>query len=116
MNRGSRNRSQRLTRQARVEPCVARGCQGCGGRFQHPDKRSAEPGTSGRQVAAATSLDPATVTYHVQRLQKAGLVEAKRYGRRLAIFPTGPGFRAASDPTAAAARTASAAGSPVAAG
>ncbi len=49
----------------------------------------AQPGASGRNVATATGLDPATVTYHVQRLQRAGLVEARRRGRQLAIFASG---------------------------
>ncbi len=54
-----------------------------------------EPGRSGRQLAAASGLDPATVNYHLRRLRDAGLVEARRNGRSLAVHPTGQGLRIA---------------------
>jgi predicted transcriptional regulator len=49
------------------------------------------PGASAKEVAAATGLDAATVTHHVQRLQAAGLVEAHRVGRSLSLKATSLG-------------------------
>ncbi len=51
------------------------------------------PGRSGIQLAAETGLDPATVTYHLQRLAKGGLVDRRRAGRSLAVHPTELGAR-----------------------
>jgi DNA-binding transcriptional ArsR family regulator len=49
------------------------------------------PGLSASAVALGTGLDPATVTHHVQRLRSAGLVDADRVGRSLALRPTALG-------------------------
>jgi DNA-binding transcriptional ArsR family regulator len=48
----------------------------------------ARPGLSAKEVAASTGLDPATVSHHLHRLQEAGLVEAQRNGRSLALHAT----------------------------
>ncbi len=55
----------------------------------------ARPGQSGKDIAAASGLDPATVTYHLKRLREAGLVDARRDGRRLAVHATAQGHRMA---------------------
>lgn len=47
----------------------------------------ARPGSSNLEVAQATGLDPGTVHYHVDRLAKAGLVQAVRSGRSLRLVP-----------------------------
>lgn len=46
------------------------------------------PGRSNKELAEATGLSPSTVHHHVQRLREAGLVEARREGRRVALSPT----------------------------
>ncbi len=56
---------------------------------------AAQPGQSGKEIAAAARLDPATVNYHLKRLREAGLVEARREGRRLAVHPTAHGQKMA---------------------
>ncbi|HUR25025.1 MAG TPA: winged helix-turn-helix transcriptional regulator [Candidatus Thermoplasmatota archaeon] len=43
------------------------------------------PGRSVKQVAAECGLHPSTVTYHVQRLCEAGLVDALRDGREVRL-------------------------------
>ncbi len=48
----------------------------------------ASPGLSGKDLANTTGLDPSSVTYHVQRMQEAGLVVAHRQGRSLAFEAT----------------------------
>ncbi len=42
-----------------------------------------EPGVTGKAVAERLGLSPATVAYHVKRLQGAGAVRAERVGRRV---------------------------------
>ncbi len=53
------------------------------------------PGRSGRDLAAATDLDPATVSHHVKRLRGAGLVDTRRVGRAIAVYATTSGSRVA---------------------
>lgn len=47
-----------------------------------------EPGASGRRLSALSKLNPATVTYHVARLRRHGLVEAVRAGKELRVTLT----------------------------
>ena len=47
------------------------------------------PGLTSADLAAATGLDPSTVSHHVHRLAGAGLLRTTRAGRTLAIEPTG---------------------------
>jgi predicted transcriptional regulator len=46
-----------------------------------------QPGLSSADVAARTGLQPSTVTYHVQRLQSAGLLMGLRDGRAVRLHP-----------------------------
>lgn len=46
------------------------------------------PGASSQEVAAAAAVDATTVTHHVQRLSQAGLIEARREGRFVRLYPT----------------------------
>lgn len=48
----------------------------------------ARPGTSGRDVALATGLNPATVTYHVARLRRTGIIAAERQGKEMRLHLT----------------------------
>ncbi len=54
-----------------------------------------QPGRSGRDLAAATGLDPATISHHLKRLRTAGLVDTHRNGRSVAVHPTRAGSRIA---------------------
>lgn len=45
----------------------------------------AQPGITGKQVAAATGLSSGTVAYHVKRLQETGAVNAERDGRMVRL-------------------------------
>lgn len=47
-----------------------------------------QPGLSSADVAARCGLQPSTVSYHVQRLQAAGLLAGLRDGRALRLLPT----------------------------
>jgi predicted transcriptional regulator len=47
-----------------------------------------QPGLSSADVAARCGLQPSTVTYHVQRLQAAGLLQGLRDGRSVRLHPT----------------------------
>jgi predicted transcriptional regulator len=49
-----------------------------------------QPGLSSVDVAARCGLQPSTVTYHVQRLQAAGLLTGLRDGRAVRLHPTEP--------------------------
>jgi DNA-binding transcriptional ArsR family regulator len=46
-----------------------------------------EPGLSSAEVASRCGLQPSTVTYHVQRLQAAGLLTGLRDGRSVRLHP-----------------------------
>ncbi|MFO1534448.1 MAG: winged helix-turn-helix transcriptional regulator [Thermoplasmatota archaeon] len=46
-----------------------------------------QPGLSSADVAARCGLQPSTVTYHVQRLQAAGLLTGLRDGRAVRLHP-----------------------------
>lgn len=52
---------------------------------------TAQPGLSGVDLAARLGVQPSTITYHVKRLQEAGLVSAARDGRvvRLRVVAAG---------------------------
>lgn len=49
----------------------------------------AEPGVTSGVVAARTGLASSTLSYHVRRLQDAGLIEVLRSGRNASLVPTG---------------------------
>lgn len=51
---------------------------------------AANPGLSGGDLAMRLGIQPSTVTYHVKRLQDAGLVAAARDGRVIRFRTTGP--------------------------
>lgn len=50
-----------------------------------------QPGLSSADVAARCGLQPSTVTYHVQRLQAAGLLTGLRDGRAVRLHPVDAG-------------------------
>jgi DNA-binding IclR family transcriptional regulator len=54
-----------------------------------------QPGLSSADVASRTGLQPSTVTYHVQRLQAAGLLTGLRDGRAVRLHPVESGVTAA---------------------
>jgi DNA-binding transcriptional ArsR family regulator len=54
-----------------------------------------QPGLSSADVAARCGLQPSTVTYHVQRLQAAGLLTGLRDGRAVRLHPVDSGTSAA---------------------
>lgn len=56
-------------------------------RFVHHD-----PGASTRVVAQAVERDESTVSYHLTRMSRDGLVVGERTGRELAWFPEGTGL------------------------
>ncbi len=45
------------------------------------------PGSSGSDLARATGAENSTVSYHVKRLENAGLVSKRRLGRAIGVFP-----------------------------
>lgn len=47
------------------------------------------PGATIGELAAATGAPTRTVSYHIQRFRKVGLVEVRRRGRAYAVFPSG---------------------------
>lgn len=51
----------------------------------------AAPGASGRQLSSLTHLNPATVTYHIARLRRAGIVEAVRHHKEMQVRLTAAG-------------------------
>ena len=52
---------------------------------------AARPGTSGFFVAHAAGLDPATVHFHLKRLQQVGLIDVDRSGKALKLTLTALG-------------------------
>ncbi|MGB0652655.1 MAG: winged helix-turn-helix transcriptional regulator [Thermoplasmatota archaeon] len=52
------------------------------------DAACQHPGASGKQLAAHAGLNAGTVSYHLRRLEAAGLVESRRSGRALTVHPT----------------------------
>lgn len=52
---------------------------------------AASPGSNARDLAKSVGISPATATYHLQRLQQAGMVDAQRQGRSLSLRLTPEG-------------------------
>lgn len=47
------------------------------------------PGITAQELAAEISVEPSTVSHHVSRMLKAGLIERQRRGRAYALHPIG---------------------------
>ncbi len=55
------------------------------------ERCAAEPGLSGQRLAADLGVTPGAVTYHVQRLSAAGLLQQRRLGREQLVDVTALG-------------------------
>lgn len=50
-----------------------------------------KPGATGRHISSKTGLTPATVTYHLDRMRRSGLLDVERNGKEIHVTLTGMG-------------------------